>query len=32
MQVPLVDLSAQYRTIKHEIMTVFEDVLEHMWF
>src|SRR6266487_1421044 len=30
MQVPLVDLSAQYRTIKHEIMTVFEDVLEHM--
>lgn len=30
MQVPLVDLSAQYRTIKHEVMAVFEDVLEHM--
>src|SRR5450759_4953010 len=30
MQVPLVDLSAQYHSIKHEVMTVFEDVLEHM--
>ncbi len=30
MQVPLVDLSAQYHSIKYEVMTVFEDVLEHM--
>src|SRR6266496_911763 len=30
MQVPLVDLLAQYQTIKHEVIAVFEDVLEHM--
>ncbi len=30
MHVPLVDLHAQYRTIKHEITTAFEDVLETM--
>ena len=30
MQVPLVDLSVQYQTIKHEVMTAFEEVLENM--
>ncbi len=30
MQVPLVDLSAQYRIIKKDVMAAFEDVLEHM--
>ncbi len=30
MQIPLVDLRAQYQTIKHEVMTAFEDVLENM--
>src|SRR6266436_9968089 len=30
MQIPLVDLQAQYQTIKHEVMASFEDVLEHM--
>src|SRR6266480_1178731 len=30
MQIPLVDLRAQYQTIKHEVMASFEDVLEHM--
>lgn len=30
MRIPLVDLHAQYRTIKHEITTTFEDVLENM--
>jgi dTDP-4-amino-4,6-dideoxygalactose transaminase len=30
MQVPLVDLLAQYRTIKKDVMAAFEDVLEHM--
>jgi dTDP-4-amino-4,6-dideoxygalactose transaminase len=30
MHVPLVDLHAQYRTIKQEITTAFEDVLETM--
>src|SRR5947199_2612491 len=30
MQVPLVDLRAQYQTIKHEVLTAFEDVLEQM--
>jgi dTDP-4-amino-4,6-dideoxygalactose transaminase len=30
MQIPLVDLQAQYRTIKHEIMASFENVLEDM--
>jgi len=30
MQIPLVDLQAQYQTIKHEVMAAFEDVLEHM--
>lgn len=30
MQVPLVDLQAQYRAIKPEIMTAIEDVLESM--
>ncbi len=30
MQVPLVDLSAQYHTIKKDVMAAFEDVLEHM--
>ncbi len=30
MHIPLVDLQAQYRTIKHEIMAAFEDVLEGM--
>ncbi len=30
MQIPLVDLQAQYQTIKHEVMTAFEDVLENM--
>src|SRR5437764_2842110 len=30
MQIPLVDLYAQYETIKHEVMSTFEDVLGHM--
>ena len=30
MQIPLVDLQAQYQTIKHEVMAAFEDVLEEM--
>lgn len=30
MQIPLVDLQAQYQTIKHEVRAAFEDVLEHM--
>lgn len=30
MQVPLVDLLAQYHTIKKDVMAAFEDVLEHM--
>jgi dTDP-4-amino-4,6-dideoxygalactose transaminase len=30
MQIPLVDLQAQYQTIKHEVMASFENVLEHM--
>lgn len=30
LQIPLVDLHAQYRTIKHEIAAAFEDVLENM--
>jgi dTDP-4-amino-4,6-dideoxygalactose transaminase len=30
MQIPLVDLGSQYRTIKPEIMTAFEEVLENM--
>ena len=30
MLIPLVDLHAQYRTIRHEIFAAFEDVLEHM--
>jgi len=30
MQIPLVDLGSQYRTIKPEIMTAFEEVLESM--
>src|SRR2546425_5093408 len=30
MQIPLVDLRAQYQTIKHEVLAAFEDVLEHM--
>src|SRR5205807_4437984 len=30
MQIPLVDLKAQYQTIKDEVLTAFEDVLEHM--
>jgi dTDP-4-amino-4,6-dideoxygalactose transaminase len=30
MQIPLVDLRAQYLTIKHEIATTFEEVLESM--
>jgi dTDP-4-amino-4,6-dideoxygalactose transaminase len=30
MQISLVDLHAQYLTIKHEIMAAFEDVLEGM--
>src|SRR5713101_7777807 len=30
MQIPLVDLQAQYQTIKHEVMAAFEDVLENM--
>lgn len=30
MQIPLVDLYAQYQTIKHEITATFEDVLESM--
>jgi len=30
MQIPLVDLRAQYETIKHDVITVLEDVLEHM--
>src|SRR5881227_1098859 len=30
MQIPLVDLRAQYQTIKPEIMAAFEDVLEQM--
>src|SRR5947199_7094321 len=30
MHIPLVDLRAQYQTIKHEVMASFEDVLEHM--
>src|SRR5256884_1216587 len=30
MQIPLVDLYAQYETIKHEGMSTFEDVLGHM--
>src|SRR5207237_6251192 len=30
MHIPLVDLRAQYQTIKHEILAAIEDVLEHM--
>ncbi len=30
MHIPLVDLKAQYQTIKHEVLTAFEDVLENM--
>jgi dTDP-4-amino-4,6-dideoxygalactose transaminase len=30
MRIPLVDLYAQYQTIKHETATAIEDVLEHM--
>jgi len=30
MHIPLVDLGSQYRTIKSEIMTAFEEVLEKM--
>jgi len=30
MQIPLVDLHAQYQTIKREVMAAFEDVLENM--
>ena len=30
MQIPLVDLQAQYQTIKHEVLAAFEDVLENM--
>src|SRR5947209_8709306 len=30
MYIPLVDLKAQYRTIKDEVLTAFEDVLENM--
>src|SRR5947209_10115826 len=30
MYIPLVDLKAQYQTIKHEVLTAFEDVLENM--
>lgn len=30
MQIPLVDLRAQFQTIRHEVMASFEDVLEHM--
>ncbi len=30
MQIPLVDLQAQYKTIKHEVVAAFEDVLENM--
>src|SRR5438045_7513091 len=30
MQIPLVDLHAQYQTIRHEVMVAFEDVLENM--
>jgi len=30
MQIPLVDLQAQYQTIKREVMAAFEDVLENM--
>ena len=30
MQIPLVDLRAQYQTIKREVMASFEDVLEQM--
>lgn len=30
MKIPLVDLRAQYQTIKHEVNAAFEDVLEHM--
>src|SRR5579883_3182352 len=30
MRIPLVDLHAQYQTIKHEVTAAFEDVLEHM--
>src|SRR6266849_4751816 len=30
MQIPLVDLYAQYQAIKHEVKAAFEEVLEHM--
>jgi dTDP-4-amino-4,6-dideoxygalactose transaminase len=30
MQIPLVDLQAQYQTIKHEVIPALEDVLENM--
>src|SRR5215469_2611720 len=30
MRIPLVDLQAQYQTIKHEVMVAFEAVLENM--
>ena len=30
MKIPLVDLRAQYQTIKHEVNAAFEDVLENM--
>jgi dTDP-4-amino-4,6-dideoxygalactose transaminase len=30
MYIPLVDLKAQYETIKHDVKTAIEDVLEHM--
>ena len=30
MQIPLVDLKAQYQTIKHEVLAAVSDVLENM--
>ncbi len=30
MQIPLVDLQAQYQTIKREVIAAFEEVLENM--
>ena len=30
MRIPLVDLQAQYQTIKHEVIPALEDVLENM--
>jgi hypothetical protein len=31
MQIPLVDLQAQYQTIKHEVLAAYEDVLDQMY-